>query len=379
MLLGNLKNAVRQTKAAIANIPGFRTNRKIIVFESDDWGTLRMRDKDAFKLLLTKGYPVDKCPYNRLDRLENNTDITMLAETLLKHRDSRGNPAKFTLNYISANPDFEKIRAADFTSFHFEPFLTTLKRYSDADKVEALVKEGIHNLVFQPQFHGREHVNVPLWLSRLQAKEKRFLDAFQQGMFTVAGNEVVSGRKDNLDTYGHVKTDTSLYDLEQSIREGQIIFCSTWGFHATTFIAPCYVWHPNLEPFLLKHGVKGIQGTHVQCVPLSSGFAIKRKYHFTGQKNTLGQTYLVRNVSFEPAERPQADQVDRVLKSIQNAFFWGKPAIISSHRLNFIGSLHKENREKNIEKLDMLLSQIRKRWPEVEFMSSDQLLSTISA
>jgi hypothetical protein len=32
----------------LTNAIGWRTNRKIVVIESDDWGSIRMRDKKTF-------------------------------------------------------------------------------------------------------------------------------------------------------------------------------------------------------------------------------------------------------------------------------------------------------------------------------------------
>jgi hypothetical protein len=43
------------------------------------------------------------------------------------------------------------------------------------------------------------------------------------------------------------------------------------------------------------------------------------------------------------------------------------------HRLNVIGSLDESNRTKNLADLKTLLQTVVRRWPDVEFMSSDQL------
>ena len=50
-----------------------------------------------------------------------------------------------------------------------------------------------------------------------------------------------------------------------------------------------------------------------------------------------------------------------------------KPAIISSHRINYIGSLVEENRAYNLSRLNNLLKIILEKWPDIEFMTSDQL------
>lgn len=374
-----LSKLSRKIKQNLLNLPGWHTKRKIVVFESDDWGATRMYDKDAYKYLLNKGYPVDTCPYNRNDRIESNEDVSILAETLLKHRDQYNHPAKFTLNNIVGNPDFDKIKASDFQEYHYETFQTTLSRYKDADQVLDLLKEGVQKNVFQPQLHGREHVNVSLWMKRLRANEQRFLDAFEQKMYTVTGSGKVSGRRDNLDTYGSIKIKGTNHDFIENIKDAQELFYKNWGFYSETFIAPCYVWHPDLEKILSKAKIRGIQGTHVQAIPIQdTDFSFKKRYHFTGQTNAYNQIYLNRNVMFEPTENPQVDVVDEALKQISLAFKYNKPAIISSHRLNYMGSLNYKNRTENIKKLDTLLMAITKQWKDVEFMSSDQLINLIN-
>jgi hypothetical protein len=61
------------------------------------------------------------------------------------------------------------------------------------------------------------------------------------------------------------------------------------------------------------------------------------------------------------------------MESIEIAFKWGKPAIIGTHRINFTGRLDLEQRNRNLEMLDMLLKEIIQKWPDVEFISSAEL------
>ena len=128
---------------------GWKTNKKIVVFESDDWGMTRMPSKEAYKELLKKGYDVDKCPYNKYDGLESNEDLQQLMEVLLSVKDFNGNPAKFTMNNIVANPDFDKIRDSGFEKYYYESFDQTLKKYSNTDNVMQLYKDGLEKKVFK--------------------------------------------------------------------------------------------------------------------------------------------------------------------------------------------------------------------------------------
>jgi hypothetical protein len=82
---------------------------------------------------------------------------------------------------------------------------------------------------------------------------------------------------------------------------------------------------------------------------------------------------MVRNVVFEPTEDRGIYWVNFTMKQIETAFRWNKPAIISSHRVNFCGHIDKQNREKGLDSLKRLLQEIVKKWPDVEFMAADEL------
>ena len=364
-------------KNHLINLPGWRTNRNIVVFESDDWGMIRMRSKGTYRILLKKGYPVDQCVYNQNDALENNDDVEMLGNVLLSVRDKNGNPAKFTLDNVVANPDFKLIEKNKFKSYFYEPFTKTLQRFPNRDRVMNLYREGINNNIFQPQFHGREHVNVNRWLGALQNGDQRFLDAFQEQMFSVADKQRPSGRRDFLDSFGEA-FEQNVESYDKIIKEGTDLFENIWGFRSDTFIAPCYIWPDYLEEVLHRNQIKGIQGTHVQRIPCEGmEYNIKRKYHYMGQTNKFGQTYLIRNAFFEPTERGGSSAVDNALKDIDRAFAYRKPAIISTHRVNYIGSIHPGNRGNNLRLLSELLHELVEKYPDVEFMSSDELIKVI--
>lgn len=357
----------------VINFPGWRTNRKIIVIESDDWGMIRMASRESYRWFLKKGYHVDQCPYNRNDSIEGNDDLELLFEVLSSVKDRNGNSALFTANNIVANPDFEKIRDSGFQVYYFEPFTETLKKYPGRDRVFELYKQGISQKVFYPQFHGREHINVNRWMDGLNSGIKLLHDAFKQNMFTVHKKGKISGRRDNLDAFG-LKYEKEWVGVKEIIQTGINLFEGLWGYRSLSFIAPCYIWPVEIESILAKNGVKYIQGTHVQRMPcIDDEDKIIKMYHYLGQKNRLKQSYLVRNVYFEPTENGRDGSVEKAMKQIKIAFRYKKPAIVSSHRVNYAGSINPENRDINLKLLGDLLQRIVKQYPDVEFMSSDQL------
>lgn len=356
----------------LINIPGWRSKRKIVVIESDDWGSIRMASKEAFNHFLKIGYPVDKCAYNRNDSLESNDDLELLFEVLNSVKDKNGHPAIITANSLAANPDFDKIKADGYQKYYYEPITETFKRHPRHDRVFSLYQEGISKKVFWPQFHGREHLNVSNWMQALQRGDSHALEAFDQRMFSV--------HAENNPEYYNEYTDALAWHSEEQLNQqhfiltdGLNIFKNTWGYESKSFMAPCYIWSCAIDQTLEIGGVRYLQGMINQFEPKSGmPFQYKLKYHYLGQKNKFKQRYLIRNVFFEPSYLPDIDNVNESLRRIRIAFSWGKPAIISSHRLNFIGSLVSENREKNLVLLRQLLNGIITQWPDVEFMTSDE-------
>ena len=353
----------------LLNIPGWRTNRHIVVIESDDWGSIRMPSKEVYDRLLKEGYRVDKNCYERYDSLATEDDLTALFEVLEKYKDCRGNHPIITANCAVANPDFERIKANGYQNYYYEPFTETLKRYPRCEHSFELWRQGMQAGMFLPQFHAREHLNVARWMYFLQNDEetRHVFDLGLMGLFRKGG--------DYINNFV-VALDNSEYNtesLENTIYEGLQLFEKIFGYKSQTYIAPCYTWKSDIERVLKEKGVLGLQGMVYQWEP--GGNHIR---HWMGTKNKYGQVYTIRNAFFEPSLRGEKhDEITECLYRIKCAFRWNKPAIISAHRINFIGAIHKENRENNLKSLSVLLSSIIRQWPDVEFMSSDELCDII--
>lgn len=121
-----------------------------------------------------------------------------------------------------------------------------------------------------------------------------------------------------------------------------------------------------------------MQGLSFQFVPIpNKPFHYKNSFHYMGQRSCSGIRYLTRNVFFEPSSNPDFDWIDDCLARIQLAFKFGAPAILSTHRVNFIGRLDPNNRSRTLKQFNQLLQAVIKKWPDVEFVSSDKLASII--
>lgn len=122
-MFNNLKSTISHTSSTS---PAGTSNRKIVIIESDDWGSIRMPSREVYDRLLNKGIRVDNDPYNRFDALATKEDLEALFEVLCSVKDKNGRNAVLTANAVTANPDFEKIRASGFTEYHYKPFTETL-------------------------------------------------------------------------------------------------------------------------------------------------------------------------------------------------------------------------------------------------------------
>jgi len=150
-------------------------------------------------------------------------------------------------------------------------------------------------------------------------------------------------------------------------------------YKSISFTAPRYTSTPKIESLLSSCGIKYIQGRTYQSIPVGDKInSFKNVINYTGKKNKFNQIYLARNIYFEPSSSTKVDWVGKALKDTAISFFWKKPAIICTHRLNYVGSIFEENRTGNLEKLKQLLYSIIKIYPEVEFMTSVDLGNLMS-
>ncbi|WP_146171700.1 polysaccharide (de)acetylase [Flavobacterium magnum] len=313
-------------------------------------------------------------PFNRVDSLETAKDLELLYDCLTSVRDKNDRHSIITANFLTANPDFEKIKAAGFEEYFYEDFRDSYQRY-DCGSAFELVQKGISADIFYPQFHGREHVQVDYWMNDLKAAKQETIAGFEHRFFGFGRNEI--NPKGYLSSF-YTASETELNNVKKTIHEGLQQFEQAFGFTSRSVIAPQNTMHPKLLPFLKENGVDVIQGARVRKQPLLKAGEKPTAKRFMGRVNEFGQIDIVRNVTFEPGSH-SASQVAKALKEIEIAFRWKKPAVICSHRHNFMGTLKASNRENGLNQLGALLKAICKKWPETEFMTTVELADLIKS
>ncbi|MBK1636531.1 hypothetical protein [Rhodovulum adriaticum] len=361
------------------NLGGWRTRRKILVIESDDWGSIRMPSRQVYERCLKAGYPVDRTWYERYDSLLSEDDLELLFGVLSSFRDAEGRHPVITANVIVGNPDFAAIEKSDFQNYHYEPITETFQRYPKHHRCWSLWQEGQRHGVLMPQFHGREHLNVAMFMSALRDGNPDMKFAFDNRMPGCIPKGPQRGPNLYVETTRFRSKAEKAAVLDATL-EGLDLFENLFGFRSRTFIPTNYVWSSDFNAAVRHAGVEAYQGMRLMKEQQSAGTShpVRRRL---GDRNDFGQFYLVRNANFEPSQsaEPRLRAVDRCLHDIQAAFQMGKPAIISCHRLNFCGFIDEANRDQNLKALKAMLTAVLRKWPNVEFVTSEEMLDILKS
>jgi hypothetical protein len=375
-----MRDLGRRVINEIKAIPGWRTRQKLVVFNVDDYGNVRLASGAAHAALTKAGVALEG-RFDRLDTLETREDLDALLGVLDSVRDSAGRGAVFTPYALSANPDFEALRKAP-EQYRYEALPQSFARRAAEDPQAyegawALWQEGIARGLLSPEFHGREHLNLRLLEHKLARRDPDV-------MANIAAHSMAGLRDDPaLPGVGFThafgladKADIARH--KEILTDGLALFARVFGRPAESFTPPAQRLHPDLHGFMEAQGIRAIDKPLHTVRRLDPG-KIRREVNFMGRKRGQAHVTLVRNVVFEPNLAPGRDEVARTLSQIGCAFRWGKPAMISSHRVNFCGHIDPANRRAGLDDLKRLLQVIVQRWPEVEFISARELAHRIEA
>lgn len=370
MELSTIRNTVANNAK---NLLGWKTRRKIVVFAVDDYGNVRIDSPEA-RVNLSKVGLTPRSRFDAYDTLETQKDLEMLLEALGSVKDQNGRHAVFTCYAVPCNIDFDKLEETGFREYHYEILPQTFYKKSNSDPANysgtwEQWKQGIAERMLVPQFHGREHLNVKIFEERLLDQDQELIVQLKNRSFTGilnTGYPIISA----LASFDFWNFDDNKW-FKNIISDGLNQFEDVFGYRAQNFTPPVYSVHPVLYATLKKYGIRFIDAAFIENQHQGKG-QYKKQINYTGKKE-LGLCKIVRNVVFEPNANPSVDWVSHAMKQIEAAFRWHRPAVISSHRVNFCGYIDPINRKTGIRTLQALLQQITKCWDDVEFMSANEL------
>lgn len=362
------------------NITSKKTKRKLVSISVDDYGNVRVASKEAIANMEKLGAK----PGNRFDvydTLETKQDLEQLFEALTSVKDLHGKPAVFTPFAMPCNLDYEKIIENSFNGFYNEDLTVTFSKLAaiDANAYDGaweLWLNGIKEGIMVPQFHGREHLNIKVFNEKLAARDKMLIESIKNRSYFRIGNSGYPTIKfpAQFNFWAFEENET----FKEIIQKGLDIFEYVYGYRSTHFNPPGSQEHDVIHKYLFENGVKFLDTPIFKKEHQGFG-KFKPKFYKTGMKNVYGQQFMVRNAVFEPCSERGVDWCSYTMKQIENAFFWGAPAIISTHRVNFCGHIDPNYRKRGLDELRRLLKMIVTKWPDVEFLSSTAICEILAS
>jgi hypothetical protein len=239
--------------------------------------------------------------------------------------------------------------------------------------VEA-IKRGMNVRVFSPQLHGMEHYwpaavmraareqpDVQAWLVQEAVPRTEQLPAPLQSRWI--DGSVLPSRE--------LQSEAAVLAACQEAEAFSRIF----GVTAAVAVPPTFVWTELTEAGWAKAGVKFVVtpgeryfARDSRGAPIGTG----KRIH-NGQLGDSGVMYLVRDDYMEPALGHRAERgIDAV--AVKSAL--RRPTLLETHRFNFTGPEARLNHA--LSELDRLLAVTLERFPDVQFMSTEQIAQAIA-
>lgn len=352
------------------NFRGWSTKRKIIIIESDDWGSIRASSRNVVEKMTVRYPHLRSSKFFGNDGLERTKDLEVLFETLTKNRDYKGNSPVITALALTSNPDFDGIASSG--EYRSESILKTYTDYGETELMALWKAEGISQNLLYPQFHGKEHLFPGRYMKRIAN-----VDDVEHAAFTnrsLYGGDNTTRATNFMAAFEYHNDDDKLA-IEKRTAEGLDEFEELFGFRSKSFCPSQSVYGNHIFPVLKDKGVTAIQAGQ-QLAP--EDLKLKTVNHYWGDRTDNGLVFWRRNCTFEPYKNASSDHVDQCLKEIEIAFRWGKPAVINSHRINFTSRIRTDIRDRTLADLDRLFRTVIAKWPDVEFMNSEQLADLMS-
>jgi hypothetical protein len=354
----------------LKNLFARRSVIPLVVIESDDWGSERMRSRASRDALIRAGALPATSDYHA-DAMESAEDLEAMADVLRRVRGSDGRSVVMTPFVNPANPDFDAIAANNFMEYVPEPLARSHARRGDGDCALRLWRQLMDDGLMMPEYHAREHLQVSMWMEWLRTDRMVRL-AFEHGVYSVQGQGLPAMAR-QFRAACFFRSPEEIPSVGEMIVSGAQMFEEAFERTAVCFCPPNNVFHPDLIPWLHRAGIRGlVRGLRGPEPDARGGGRVVWRLRSTRDQ---AMTTWSRNAVFEP----QAGiGVNHCLQQVASAMRWRVPAVITTHRTNYVGSISPENREQGLRALTELLQQIVKRWPAVRFISSRDLLANVA-
>ena len=308
-------------------------DRPVVILESDDWGPgpeVQVQALDEIRLLLSR------------------------------FRDDRGRHPVMTMGVILSVPDVQAIEE----SGRYQA------RYLNEPEFRSLVdilKQGTGEAVFDLQLHGMAHYwpsNLMTFLDRGEDVPDRW--SKREGWRT---ESLPSWLQSRWIDAGTLPSKALPYErVREAVADEIELFRCCFGMDPKVAVPPTFVWDDNVERAYGSMGVEVLitPGRRYPGRKGDGALMDSDKQYVNGQLVRGKMKALVRDLYFEPA---LGHRGDKVLEKISWKWSRREPALIETHRFNYLG----EHARASLDALERLLEGVMEKFPAVRFMSSREL------
>ena len=336
---------------------GLRFDRPLVLFQSDDWGRVGVRDREGWDELRARGLNLGEKPYDFYS-LETSDDLQALTDVLRKHRDSAGCHPCIGMNFIMTNVDFPRAEKGA-QEIPLRPLADGLPEPWQRTGLMDAHREGIRERLFSPALHGLTHFCVAAVRRELQAGGER-----GQLLRTLwrAGTPYIHWR---MPWVGYECWDPALApderfmalaDQRATIHRAAEIYRALFASIPLSACAPGYRANQDTKTAWFEAGIRVVQGgpSERQGPTLDAN----------------GMLLTFRNVDMEPAT--EACELESVVKQANDCLARGLPAIISIHSINFHSTI-RDFRTRTLAMLGGFLGAMERKWPDLLYISDGDL------
>lgn len=338
---GVLALAYRTRLAAAWREPVLRD--PVLIIESDDWGP---------------------GPASDAERLRE------LAAILARHQDRRGRAAVATIGVVLSLPDPANVTVGQSG----RAFLRLTLADPRFRAVREALLDGSETGVLALQLHGMEHYWPPSlleaasrdpavesWIRRSPSSRTEALPAPLQMRWADAAR--LPSRP------------IPAADIERAVDEEISVFADIFGRRPSVVVPPTFVWDACVEAAWANGGVRTVVTPGRRFVGRDTAGRLVEDSHcapHNGRLSEAGVTYVVRDRYFEPARGHRAEDA---LGALQEKTSAGRPTLLETHRDNFIND--EQATADALAQIDRLLAAALKRFPDLRFMSTEELASAL--
>lgn len=310
---------------------------KAVVLESDDWGLCAWSPDEHAHRVLTDT-PAFRGPVGRIygrSTLESAGDVQRLVQTLLEFRGQDGFPPVWQANTVMAAPDYARLepplfQVGSMPVLTLPEFPPRWQRPGLWNEVQSACESG----VWWPELHGFHHLPEQAWLTALRRNQADARRAFEQQSPVCEAVEAC-GEFDAPEPEELKRT---------NLRRAIETFTRMFGRAPASFCAPDYRWDDRFEAEAEKLGVTLWQGRSERA---RRSFPVVRRLlrRLAWQASNGERFYMPPRIAFEPrggcgGPGGQGDAGARLGAPAAHtraraAWSAGRPAVVSTHRLNY--------------------------------------------